>query len=93
MAQAATPQAPTSAAPAISQATPTAAAAASLAGLTSVPQASLPQVVPTATFAQGFPDPASLTNLDAMLELGENAVAMVRQLVPARDEPEERRND
>jgi hypothetical protein len=41
------------------------------------------QVAPFATnIAQSFPDPAGLTDIDALLDLGENATAMVRQLVP-----------
>lgn len=35
----------------------------------------------TLDMGQGFPDPATLTNLDALLALGENAVEMVNQIM------------
>jgi hypothetical protein len=33
--------------------------------------------------APSFPDPAGLTDIDALLDLGERAAATVRELVPA----------
>jgi hypothetical protein len=63
------------------------AIAASLSRPVFVPQVQQPtRPVPTEPVAPGFPDVASLTNIEAMLELGENAVAMVRRVVPEKKE-------
>jgi len=37
----------------------------------------------TASLSQSFPDPSSVTNIDALLDLGESATTMVRQLIPS----------
>jgi hypothetical protein len=49
------------------------------------------QVGSTANIAQSFPDPSSLTNLDALLDLSEQAAEMVRRVVPADINREELR--
>jgi hypothetical protein len=41
------------------------------------------QVGSTANILQSFPDPSTLTNLDALLDLSEHAADMVRRMVPA----------
>jgi hypothetical protein len=41
------------------------------------------QVGSTANIAQLFPNPSSLTNLDALFDVSEQAVEMVRRMVPA----------
>ena len=47
------------------------------------------QVGSTANITQLYPDPSSLTNLDALFDVGEQAVEMVRRMVPARVNREE----
>jgi hypothetical protein len=46
-----------------------------------------------ANIAQSFPDPSSLTSLDALLDLGEQVAEMVRRMVPTEISREERRHD
>ncbi len=36
-----------------------------------------------------FPDPSTITDFEALLELGEKAAEMVKQMVPAETKPEE----
>ena len=46
-----------------------------------------------ANLAQSFPDLSSLTNLDALLDLGEQTAEMVRRMVPTDISREEKRDD
>jgi len=39
--------------------------------------------------ASPFPDPSRITDFEALMELGKNAAAMVRQMVPAEKKPQE----